>query len=152
MRLQAGATLRGCSDGTRPNAILAPFLRGPERADKTSPAVGRKARGGLWSVPPVRLVAGSPADWRRVAAMIRASRPAEVAVRIRAETRRVKVVGFEQFGGPEALAAHEVPGPHAGAGSVRVRVAAFAVNPTDRRAERGISVRRAPAGSPRRSG
>jgi len=43
----------------------------------------------------------------------------------------VKVVGVEQFGGPEALAVHEVPEPHAGAGSVRIRVQAFAVNPTD---------------------
>ncbi|MCT9620878.1 NADP-dependent oxidoreductase [Curtobacterium sp. C2H10] len=43
----------------------------------------------------------------------------------------MKVVGVEQFGGPEALAVHEVPEPHAGAGSVRIRVQAFAVNPTD---------------------
>ncbi|ROS62827.1 NADPH:quinone reductase-like Zn-dependent oxidoreductase [Curtobacterium sp. PhB172] len=43
----------------------------------------------------------------------------------------MQVVGVEQFGGPEALAVHEVPEPHAGAGSVRIRVQAFAVNPTD---------------------
>jgi len=43
----------------------------------------------------------------------------------------MQVVGVEQFGGPEALAVHEVPEPHAGSGSVRIRVAAFAVNPTD---------------------
>lgn len=43
----------------------------------------------------------------------------------------MKVVGVEQFGGPEALAVHEVPEPHAGSGSVRIRVQAFAVNPTD---------------------
>ncbi|MFJ7286682.1 NADP-dependent oxidoreductase [Curtobacterium sp. NPDC098951] len=43
----------------------------------------------------------------------------------------MKVVGVEQFGGPQALAVHEVPEPHAGAGSVRIRVQAFAVNPTD---------------------
>ncbi|TCU45723.1 NADP-dependent oxidoreductase [Curtobacterium sp. PhB146] len=43
----------------------------------------------------------------------------------------MQVVGVEQFGGPEALAVHEVPEPHAGAGSVRMRVQAFAVNPTD---------------------
>lgn len=43
----------------------------------------------------------------------------------------MKVIGVEEFGGPEALAVHEVPEPHAGAGSVRIRVAAFAVNPTD---------------------
>lgn len=43
----------------------------------------------------------------------------------------MKVVGVQQFGGPEALAVHEVQEPHAGAGSVRFRVGAFAVNPTD---------------------
>ncbi|MFJ4073636.1 NADP-dependent oxidoreductase [Curtobacterium sp. NPDC089991] len=43
----------------------------------------------------------------------------------------MQVVGVEQFGGPEALAVHEVPEPHAGAGSVRIQVQAFAVNPTD---------------------
>jgi len=40
-------------------------------------------------------------------------------------------VAVETFGGPEALAVHEVAEPHAGAGSVRIRVQAFAVNPTD---------------------
>ncbi|WP_412875816.1 NADP-dependent oxidoreductase [Curtobacterium flaccumfaciens pv. flaccumfaciens] len=43
----------------------------------------------------------------------------------------MQVIGVETFGGPEALAAHEVPEPHAGSGSVRIRVQAFAVNPTD---------------------
>ncbi|MCA5925002.1 NADP-dependent oxidoreductase, partial [Curtobacterium oceanosedimentum] len=43
----------------------------------------------------------------------------------------MQVIGVEEFGGPEALAVHEVPEPHAGAGSVRIRVQAFAVNPTD---------------------
>ncbi|MGU3409356.1 NADP-dependent oxidoreductase [Microbacterium sp. M1A1_1b] len=43
----------------------------------------------------------------------------------------MQVVGVTEFGGPEALAVHEVPEPHAGAGSVRIRVQAFAVNPTD---------------------
>lgn len=43
----------------------------------------------------------------------------------------MQVVGVETFGGPEALAVHEVPEPHAGSGSVRIRVEAFAVNPTD---------------------
>jgi len=43
----------------------------------------------------------------------------------------MQVVGIEEFGGPEALAVHEVPEPHAGSGSVRIRVHAFAVNPTD---------------------
>jgi NADPH2:quinone reductase len=43
----------------------------------------------------------------------------------------MKVVGVETFGGPDALAVHEVPDVHAGAGSVRIAVRAFAVNPTD---------------------
>lgn len=43
----------------------------------------------------------------------------------------MQVIGVEAFGGPEALAVHEVPEPHAGTGSVRIRVQAFAVNPTD---------------------
>jgi len=43
----------------------------------------------------------------------------------------MKVVGVETFGGPEALAVHEVAEPHAGSGTVRIRVQAFAVNPTD---------------------
>ncbi|GAA3339132.1 NADP-dependent oxidoreductase [Curtobacterium pusillum] len=43
----------------------------------------------------------------------------------------MQVVGVEQFGGPGALAVHEVPQPHPGSGSVRIRVQAFAVNPTD---------------------
>lgn len=43
----------------------------------------------------------------------------------------VKVVGVTEFGGPEALAVHEVAEPHAGPGEVRVRVRAFAVSPTD---------------------
>ena len=41
------------------------------------------------------------------------------------------VVGVESFGGPEALAVHEVPDPHPGPGEVRIRVRAAAVSPTD---------------------
>lgn len=54
----------------------------------------------------------------------------------------MKVVGVTQFGGPDALAVHEVPDVHAGAGSVRIAVEAFAVNPTDtgvRAGERDLS-------------
>ncbi len=43
----------------------------------------------------------------------------------------MQVVGVEAFGGPGALAVHEVEEPHAGPGTVRIRVQAFAVNPTD---------------------
>ena len=41
------------------------------------------------------------------------------------------VVGVDEFGGPEALKVFEVPERHAGAGEVRIRVHAAAVNPTD---------------------
>lgn len=43
----------------------------------------------------------------------------------------MRVIGVQEFGGPEALAVHEVPEPHAGPGEVRIGVRAFAVNPTD---------------------
>ncbi|HXD29271.1 MAG TPA: NADP-dependent oxidoreductase [Arthrobacter sp.] len=41
------------------------------------------------------------------------------------------VIGVAEFGGPEALATHEVPEPHAGPGQVRIKVRAAAVSPTD---------------------
>ncbi|AHH20246.1 putative Zn-dependent alcohol dehydrogenase [Nocardia nova SH22a] len=40
-------------------------------------------------------------------------------------------IGFEVPGGPEVLRPVEVPEPHAGAGEVRISVAAAAVNPSD---------------------
>ena len=43
----------------------------------------------------------------------------------------MKVIGVVEYGGPEALRVFEVPEPHAGAGEVRIRVHAAAVNPTD---------------------
>lgn len=43
----------------------------------------------------------------------------------------MKVVGLTRFGGPEVLEVIDVPEPHAGAGEVRVRVHAAAVNPSD---------------------
>lgn len=43
----------------------------------------------------------------------------------------IRVVGVDQFGGPEALRVFEVPEPHAGPGQVRIAVRAAAVNPTD---------------------
>ncbi|MCD1145995.1 NADP-dependent oxidoreductase [Kocuria sp. LUK] len=43
----------------------------------------------------------------------------------------MRIIGVEQFGGPEALAVHEVPEPHPGPGEVRIRVRAAAVSPTD---------------------
>ncbi|WP_020661296.1 NADP-dependent oxidoreductase [Amycolatopsis benzoatilytica] len=42
-----------------------------------------------------------------------------------------RAVVFEKFGGPEELELREVPEPHAGAGQVRVRVAAAGLNPMD---------------------
>jgi NADPH:quinone reductase len=43
----------------------------------------------------------------------------------------VKVVGLQEFGGPDVLRVMDVPTPEPGAGEVRVRVHAVAVNPTD---------------------
>lgn len=43
----------------------------------------------------------------------------------------MRVVGVDEFGGPEALKVFEVPEPHAGPGEVRIRVHAATVNPTD---------------------
>lgn len=43
----------------------------------------------------------------------------------------MKVIGVTEFGGPEALAIHDVPEPHAGPGQVRIKVRAIAVSPTD---------------------
>src|ERR1700712_799593 len=43
----------------------------------------------------------------------------------------MRVVGVDQFGGPERLAVLERPEPHAGRGEVRVRVRAATVNPVD---------------------
>lgn len=43
----------------------------------------------------------------------------------------MKVIGVTEFGGPDALAIHEVPEPHAGPGQVRIKVRAVAVSPTD---------------------
>lgn len=43
----------------------------------------------------------------------------------------MKAIGVMTFGGPEALRVVELPEPHVGAGEVRIRVHAAAVNPTD---------------------
>lgn len=43
----------------------------------------------------------------------------------------MKIIGVEEFGGPEALTILDVPEPHAGPGEVRIRVRAAAVSPTD---------------------
>jgi hypothetical protein len=43
----------------------------------------------------------------------------------------MRVVGVQDFGGPEALQVYEVAEPHAGPGEVRINVRAAAVNPTD---------------------
>lgn len=42
-----------------------------------------------------------------------------------------RAVVYETFGGPEVLELRDVPEPHAGAGEVRVRVTAAALNPMD---------------------
>ncbi len=43
----------------------------------------------------------------------------------------MRAIGVVEGGGPEALEVMELPAPHAGAGEVRIRVHAAAVNPTD---------------------
>lgn len=43
----------------------------------------------------------------------------------------MKAIGVTEFGGPNALTAHDLPEPHAGPGEVRIRVHAVAVSPTD---------------------
>lgn len=43
----------------------------------------------------------------------------------------MRVVGVQQFGGPEAFEVVEIDDPVAGPGEVRLRVSAFTVNPTD---------------------
>ncbi|OOC52885.1 MULTISPECIES: NADP-dependent oxidoreductase [Nocardiopsis] len=43
----------------------------------------------------------------------------------------MRVIGVDEFGGPEALRGFDVPERHAGPGEVRIRVRAAAVNPTD---------------------
>jgi NADPH:quinone reductase-like Zn-dependent oxidoreductase len=43
----------------------------------------------------------------------------------------MRVIGVDEFGGPEALKVFEQPERHAGPGEVRVRVRAATVNPTD---------------------
>jgi NADPH:quinone reductase-like Zn-dependent oxidoreductase len=42
-----------------------------------------------------------------------------------------RAVIYEKFGGPEVLELKDVPEPHAGAGEIRVRVAAAGLNPMD---------------------
>lgn len=51
-------------------------------------------------------------------------------------------MGVTEFGGPEALHLVELPEPHAGAGEVRIRVHAAAVNPTDTGLRAGSSAAR----------
>lgn len=43
----------------------------------------------------------------------------------------MKVIGLQEFGGPEVLQVIELPEPHPGPGEVRVRVHAAAVSPSD---------------------
>ncbi|BBZ11875.1 NADP-dependent oxidoreductase [Mycobacterium branderi] len=50
----------------------------------------------------------------------------------------MKAVGFTEFGGPEVLKVLEVDDPHAGAGQVRVKVAAFDVTPANTYLRSGV--------------
>jgi NADPH2:quinone reductase len=57
----------------------------------------------------------------------------------------VRLVGVEEFGGPERLQVFEVPEPHVRDGEVRIRTHAVAVNPTDCGVRSGM---RDPQGAP----
>jgi NADPH:quinone reductase-like Zn-dependent oxidoreductase len=50
-----------------------------------------------------------------------------------------RVVVFDEFGGPEVLHVVEEPAPEPGAGEVRVRIEAFAINPLDQMMRSGTS-------------
>ncbi|OBH07798.1 hypothetical protein A5696_20900 [Mycobacterium sp. E2699] len=49
----------------------------------------------------------------------------------------MRAIGYDEFGGREALHLMELTEPHAGPGQVRVRVRATAVNPSDAAARSG---------------
>lgn len=50
----------------------------------------------------------------------------------------MRAVQYSHHGGPEVLEVVEVPEPHAGAGQVRIRVSAAAVNPYDHKVRSGM--------------
>jgi NADPH:quinone reductase len=58
----------------------------------------------------------------------------------------MRVIGVNEFGGPEKLQILEKAEPHAGPGEVRIRVAAVAVSPTDTLVRTGVN--RAVVGPP----
>jgi len=60
----------------------------------------------------------------------------------------MRAVGVVEYGGPEALHVLELPDPETGAGEVRVRVRAAAVNPTDTLARNGARAEAQRAVSP----
>ena len=60
----------------------------------------------------------------------------------------MRAAGVTEFGGPEALQVVDVPDEPMGAGSVRVRVAAATVNPTDTHARAGAYAGRDPVKQP----
>jgi NADPH:quinone reductase-like Zn-dependent oxidoreductase len=51
----------------------------------------------------------------------------------------MRVVVFEEFGGPEVLKVQDVEEPHAGPGQVRVKVQAAGVNPFDTKVRAGLT-------------
>lgn len=54
----------------------------------------------------------------------------------------MKAIGLMGFGGPEVLEVMDLPEPHPGAGEVRIRVHAVAVNPTDTLMRKGVMAER----------
>jgi NADPH2:quinone reductase len=60
----------------------------------------------------------------------------------------VKAVGFTEHGDREVMRVLELPEPHAGAGQVRIRVAAAAVHPADANIRLGLSAKFDPESNP----
>lgn len=60
----------------------------------------------------------------------------------------MKAVGLTRFGGPDVLEVIDLPEPHAGAGEVRIRVRAAAINPVDTLIRAGLSPIRPTAARP----
>lgn len=60
----------------------------------------------------------------------------------------MRAVGFTEHGGREVMQVLELPEPHAGAGEVRVKVAAAPVHPADINIRSGISARYSPETNP----
>ena len=59
----------------------------------------------------------------------------------------MRAVQFASFGGPEVLEIADIPEPHAGAGEIRIKVAAVGVNPIDWKDRQGMMGGELPRGT-----